>query len=63
MVVEFASKFWYFSQVLVRVDFNKTITIRSHEYSFLQRVTEVPDVPKYGYCHGSRRGPDERSEP
>ena len=22
----------------------------------------VPDVPKYGHCHGVTKGPDERSE-
>jgi hypothetical protein len=25
-------------------------------------VTELPDVPKFGRCHGSQRGVDERSE-
>ena len=35
-------------------------------YGFNQFVghgsRRVPDVPKFGPCHGSRRGPDERSE-
>ena len=30
---------------------------------FVGHVSQgVPDVPKYGYCHGVTKGPDERSE-
>jgi len=37
-IVKFLSKYWYFSQVSVKADFHRTITIRSLEFAFLQSV-------------------------
>jgi len=35
-------KFWNFSQALVKLEFHRTITIQSPDFSFLQSVTEHP---------------------
>ena len=55
------------TDVKVAIGFRKQICIsRACTVQFRSirrsRVTGLPDVPKYGHCHGVTKRPDDRSE-